>query len=72
MYKCLTIVCPVRRKLTFPPNLPKTMADEDKNKNEKVKKFRAHSVASEITEELKKQKNYQKRVNIILQKVSKC
>ena len=38
--------------------------DDDKekkgNNNEKVKKFRAHSVASKITEELKKQKSNRK------------
>ena len=31
---------------------PKTMADEDENNNEKVKKFGAHSVAHESSEDL--------------------
>ena len=31
---------------------PKTMADEDENNNEKVKKFGAHSVAPKIPEDL--------------------
>ena len=35
---------------------PQNHGDEDESKNEKVKKLRTHSVASEITEELKKQK----------------
>ena len=60
MYKCLTIFCSVQRKLTFPPRVnitsPQNHGDEDESKNEKVKKLRTHSVASEITEELKKQK----------------
>ena len=37
------------------------MADEDKNNNEKVKKFGAHSVAPKIPEDLRKQKSYRKR-----------
>ena len=37
------------------------MADEDENNNEKVKKFGAHSVAPEITEEPIKQKSNRKQ-----------
>ena len=39
----------------------KTMADEDENNNEKVKKCGPHSVAPKITEDLRKQKRYKKR-----------
>ena len=37
------------------------MADEDESNNEKVKKFGAHSVAPESSEDLRKQKSYKKR-----------
>ena len=36
------------------------MADEDENNNEKMKKFGTNSVASENTEELRKQKSNRK------------
>ena len=37
------------------------MADEDEINSEKVKKFGAHSVAPESSEDLRKQKSYKKR-----------
>ena len=42
------------------------MADEDESNNEKVKKFGAHSVAPESSEDLRKQKSYKKQFKTFL------
>ena len=48
------------------------MADEDENNNEKVKKFGPRSVASEITEELRKQKSNRKGWILFCKRFQTC